>query len=227
MANEDNIPVVAIDGPAGAGKGAIGQRLAITLGWWFLDSGALYRSAAYLVQTMGISVPDPKLTELLSSLQFESVPTGDGGEATIILNGEDVSSKIRNSEVGNAASVLAADPTVRSCLLEIQRAFCRTPGLVADGRDMGTVVFPDARLKIYLTADLEIRAKRKYLQLKTTENYVKFVEFYGKMAERDERDSSRSDAPLSVADDAFVLDTSNLSLDEVETIIVDKITTRI
>ncbi len=211
--SSSDAPVVTLDGPAGAGKGAVGQRLALALGWHFLDSGALYRACAYAVESERIDAE--KVAVRLREIQFDSIPDLELGDARVILDNEDITSKVRTSAYGELASKLAANPKVREGLLRVQHRMRRTPGLIADGRDMGTVVFPDATVKVYLSADLEIRAKRKYEQLKQMDNCVKLSSLYTQLNNRDHRDSTRTHAPLAVPAGAFTLDTSHMSLEQV------------
>lgn len=218
-------PVVTIDGPAGSGKGATGQRLALGLGWHFLDSGALYRTCAYVLERDGIAEDDAP--EHLSTIDFRCVPKDGGDVASVFLDGEDVGAEIRTMECGRLASKLATRPEIRAALLKVQHALLRPPGLVADGRDMGTVVFPQAIVKIYLTADAKIRARRKYQQLKLAGNCVKLDSLYREILDRDFRDSTRLHAPLVVPDGAFELDTSALSLDEVTEALLEEITSHL
>ena len=208
-----DIPVVTLDGPSGSGKGTVSQRLATELGWHYLDSGAIYRALAYAADRAGFTGPDDA-AGLALNLDLSFRPADDGG-AAVLLDGEDITDAIRTEECGALASRLAAEPAVRAALLERQRRFCQSPGLVADGRDMGTVVFPDARVKIYLTASPEVRAERRYKQLKAkgkNDNIARLLEV---IRERDARDADRETSPMKPAADAIVLDTSDLSLDEV------------
>jgi cytidylate kinase len=208
------VPVVTIDGPSGSGKGTIAEALARRLGWHRLDSGALYRSVGVAAIQRGIDLNDTAaLTEMVNGLQlsFSAVPGGD----CVQLDGHDISAAIRSEPAGRAASEVAALPAVRRALLERQRAFAAPPGLVADGRDMGTVVFPQALLKVFLTASSEQRAQRRYKQLKEKGIDVSLRDLSKGIADRDRRDSSRSIAPLRPADDARMLDSTNLSPAEV------------
>ena len=205
--------MVTLDGPAGSGKGAVGQRLALELGWHFLDSGALYRACAFILSQD--HVDSSQAVVRLRDIAFSSVPDLVAGDARVLLDSEDITSKVRTSACGELASKLASKPHVRECLLDVQRRMRRAPGLVADGRDMGTVVFPDATVKIYLTADLRIRAKRKHEQLKQMGNYVKLSNLYKEMKERDYRDSTRTHAPLVKPAGAVSIDTSYMTLEQV------------
>jgi len=208
-------PVVTVDGPSGTGKGTITQILAEKLGWNMLDSGALYRVLALAVKSHAIDFNDiPSITKLAQYLNVEFKP-GEKMQANIFLEGQEVSDTIRTEEMGNCASIVAAIPSVREALLTRQLAFRQLPGLIADGRDMGTVVFPQAILKIYLTARPEERAKRRYKQLKEKGINVNIPALSREIAERDERDASRPVAPLKPADDAVVIDTSEMGIDEV------------
>ena len=208
------IPVVTIDGPSGSGKGTIAAGLARSLGWHRLDSGALYRSVGLAAALKGIPLDDEAglagMTQGLE-LRFAEGPDGE----SIHLEGRDISAAIRSEEAGRAASQVAALPAVRRALLARQRAFAVAPGLVADGRDMGTVVFPDALLKLYLTASAEARAERRHKQLIEKGIDVSLRDLSQGIAERDRRDSSRSVAPLCAADDAIVLDSTDLGPAEV------------
>ena len=211
--NEGAPPVVTLDGPAGSGKGAVGQRLALEMGWHFLDSGALYRACAYILKRERLD--SSQAVARLRRIAFLSVPDVASGDSRVLIDSEDVTSKVRTSACGELASKLAAKPHIRDCLLDVQQRMRRMPGLVADGRDMGTVVFPDAAVKIYLTADLRIRAKRKHEQLKQMGNYVKLSNLYNEMKERDYRDSTRAHAPLAKPAGAVTLDTSHMTLEQV------------
>lgn len=204
------VPVVAIDGPSGSGKGTIAQALATELGWHFLDSGALYRILAYAAQRRGIDLDDAgRLAELGRNLPVEF----STNSSKILLDDVDISTEIRTESAGNAASRVAAIPAVREALLARQRAFRRPPGLVADGRDMGTGVFPDAPLKLFLTASAEERARRRYNQLIGKGLSASLSTLAADIAERDRRDANRAVAPLRPADDAIVIDTTTLDID--------------
>lgn len=204
------VPVIAIDGPSGSGKGTIAQALATELGWHFLDSGALYRILAYAAQRRGIELDD---AERLAELGRNLPVTFSAKSSKILLDNIDISNEIRTESAGNAASRVAAVPAVRDALLARQRGFRRPPGLVADGRDMGTVVFPDAPLKLFLTASAEERARRRYNQLIEKGLSASLSTLAADIAERDRRDANRAVAPLRPADDAIVIDTSTLDID--------------
>lgn len=207
-------PVLAIDGPSGSGKGAVARRVAAALGWNLLDSGALYRLTALAAWRRGEdSAREAVLAQIAANLEVRF--TVDAlGEEQVWLAGDDVSAEIRTEECGRMASRIAALPAVRKALLGLQRSFRRPPGLVADGRDMGTMVFPDALLKVFLTASPEVRAERRYKQLKDKGIDVSLPALSQHIEERDKRDSERSVAPLRAAEDARLLDSSNLTIEE-------------
>jgi len=212
--SQADVPVIAVDGPGGSGKGTITTRLANHLGWNFLDSGALYRLTALAVIKNQVSLEDEvSLGDLAANLdiRFET----SGSDVVSWLDGEDVSDSLRKEETGVMASRVAAIPAVRKALAERQRRVRQAPGLVADGRDMGTVIFPDAKLKIFLTASAEIRAERRHKQLKEKGERVKLTRLFREIKARDLRDQSRSVAPLRPAEDAVIIDSSDLSIDEV------------
>ncbi len=204
------VPVITVDGPSGAGKGTVAKLLAEQLKFKILDSGALYRLTGLLVNRAGNGFDnEAQAAELASSMQVEF--TADG----VILNGEDVSLAIRTESAGNDASKVAAMPAVRAALLDWQKAFAKMPGLIADGRDMGTTVFPQAQLKIFLTASAEERAQRRHKQLNEKGISSNIAALAAEIAERDERDRTRASSPLVPADDAIVIDSTSLSIDEV------------
>jgi cytidylate kinase len=208
-------PVITLDGPGGAGKGTIAKLVARHLGWHLLDSGALYRLTALASLKAGIDLSnESRVAEEAAGLdvEFQVTPELD---IQVLLAGEEVSQQLRTEETGAAASLVAALPSVRDALLDRQRRFQQPPGLVADGRDMGTVVFPQAPLKIFLTASLEERAQRRYNQLKEQGVSASIQSLLRELAERDERDANRKVAPLRPAEDAIMLDSTELSIDEV------------
>ena len=209
-------PVITIDGPSGSGKGTVAGILAKRLGWNLLDSGALYRLLAFAAGNHGVALDNEALLEKLAAhLDVQFIGATDGKPARIILEGDDVTHAIRSETVAAGASKVAALPAVRDALLQRQRAFLEFPGLVADGRDMGTVVFPDAPLKVFLTASAEERARRRYLQLKAKGDDVSLSGLLDEIRARDERDTQRAIAPLKPAADAIQLDSTELSVEQV------------
>ena len=209
-----DVSVIAIDGPTGSGKGTICRALARELGWHLLDSGALYRSAALYATREKLDIRDPEaMARVATGLDVEFSP-GAESELTF-LDGDDVTGLLRTETCGAIASEIAAMPAVRAALLERQRAFAREPGLVADGRDMGSMVFPNACLKVFLTASAEVRVQRRYKQLKGKGIDVSLPSLSREIARRDERDASRQVAPLRPATDARVLDSTELTSEEV------------
>jgi CMP/dCMP kinase len=215
MTNKVPVPVLTIDGPSGSGKGTIAHRVASELGWHLLDSGALYRLTALAVARAGIDdANESQLAEIAARLEVRFV-TADNGDEQIFLFGEEVSAAVRDEQCGLMASKIAPLPAVRQALVRLQRSFHMAPGLVADGRDMGTVIFPAARLKVFLTASAAERAKRRHKQLKDKGIDVSLPALSRDIEDRDRRDTERSVAPLRPADDARVLDSSHLNIDEV------------
>ncbi|MCU7916969.1 MAG: (d)CMP kinase [Candidatus Thiodiazotropha sp. (ex Epidulcina cf. delphinae)] len=214
----DKIRVVTIDGPSGSGKGTLALRVAQTLGWRFLDSGAIYRVLGLMVERAGISSDHVgKVVDMAKKMPLSF------SQGSTLLDGEDVSDAIRTETVGNAASKVAAIPDVRRALLDWQRGYAEPPGLVADGRDMGTVVFPAAEVKIFLTASAEERALRRYKQLKGKGLGVNLARLTEEIRERDERDSNRSVAPLKASASALQLDSTSLTIDEVFQKVMQKV----
>ena len=202
-----SVPVITIDGPSGVGKGTLAQYLVCKTGFHLLDSGAIYRALAYGAVKNEIPLDDiPGLVALSTHLPVEFKAT------SILYEGEDVTSKVRNEEVAAVASTVAVIPEVRAALLQRQKDFANLPGLVADGRDMGTVVFPSSPVKLYLTASAEIRAERRVKQLKNQGIDANIAQITQDIKERDERDTGRKTAPLKPADDAIIIDTSNLDI---------------
>jgi len=211
-----SVPVITIDGPTASGKGTVAQRVATALGWSVLDSGALYRLTAFAVLEMGVNPADSQAVAQVGrdlDVEFHS--------AGVRLNGQEVSALIRQEEVGNLASRLAPSPPLRAALLGRQRAFRQPPGLVADGRDMGTIVFQDADLKIFLVADVVSRAQRRCKQLIEKGISANLDNLLADMRERDARDTDRAVAPLLPAQDAHVVDSSNLTIDQTVQSILD------
>jgi cytidylate kinase len=208
------VPVITLDGPSGSGKGTISQRLAEQLGWHYLDSGALYRLLACAAARDGIALDDVDGLVALAGRIHGEFGFSAAGEERVLLDGVPVTTELRTEQLGNAASRIAALPAVRAALLAWQRRYRQLPGLVADGRDMGTVVFPDADLKIFLTANPAERAIRRYNQLKNIGKEVTLESVVGEVKARDERDRSRAASPLVPAVDAHLLDNSSLDVEE-------------
>lgn len=207
----EHIPVITLDGPGGVGKGTISTLVAQELGWHYLDSGALYRLTALAAQQKGVNFADiDAVADIAEHLQVEFLPQGG-----IFLDGKEAEALIRTEQAGANASKVAAIPEVREALFKRQKTFLQPPGLVADGRDMGTSIFPNADLKVFLTASADERAKRRHKQLIEKGNNVKIESLRKEIQERDERDMNRSASPLKPAEDAHIIDTSDLSIDEV------------
>jgi len=212
---EKPVPVITVDGPSGVGKGTLSQLLARRFGWHFLDSGALYRLTAMAAQRHGVALDDEPAVAAVAAALDVVFQTGDQGQVRVLLENHDVSDDIRTEQAGNNASKVAALPAVREALLQRQRDFAIAPGLVADGRDMGTTVFPEADLKIFLTASARVRAERRYKQLKEKGFDANLMSLIEEIEQRDERDRSRSASPLRPAEGAVSIDTSSKSIDEV------------
>ncbi len=223
LSTQQVVPVLTIDGPGGSGKGTISAKVAQILGWHYLDSGALYRLLGLAARRAGVSTADETaLVPLIERMHIKFGPE----QGAVWLDEEEVSSELRTETSGAAASEVAVHPAVRQSLLELQHDFRQMPGLVADGRDMGTVVFPDAPLKIYLTASAEERANRRYKQLIAKGIDVNLSDLFVDIAARDERDSSRAASPLRPADDAVLIDTTEIGIEEVVAIVLDLIRKR-
>lgn len=209
-------PVITIDGASGTGKGVVTQLVAKKLGWRLLDSGALYRVLALAAQKHGVALDnEPALQVLAEHLDVQFVATDTSSLPQILLESQDVTETIRTEKMGNAASKVAAFSAVRAALLSRQRAFQEAPGLATDGRDMGTVVFPNADIKIFLTASAKERAHRRYNQLKEKGVDVNLSDLIEELRERDKRDQERAVAPLKPADDAIIIDTDQLNIEQV------------
>jgi cytidylate kinase len=207
------IPVITIDGPSGSGKGAIAQMLAKELNWHFLDSGMLYRAVGWAALERKIDVSDhAALQQLVNDLNLHMTIAEIGDEAKILVDQQDITDDIRSEACGQMASITSAIPLVRAALLDRQRQFRQAPGLVTDGRDMGTVVFPDATIKFYLTASVEERANRRYSQLKRKGKHDSLPDILRELRVRDERDANRAIAPAKPADDVILVDTTSLDV---------------
>ncbi len=213
---EKAVPVLTIDGPSGSGKGTISRAVADALGWHLLDSGALYRAVGYAASMEGIDLSDAQaVTRCAQTTKIGFHDPRDGGETRVLVNGHDATAEIRTETCGAAASAIAAIPTVRAALLDKQRSFREAPGLVADGRDMGTVVFADAPYKVFLTARAEERARRRYKQLKEKGLNVTLSSLLREIEARDERDANRKVAPLRPALGALIVDTTGMPVADV------------
>jgi CMP/dCMP kinase len=207
------VPVLAIDGPSGAGKGTVSRRLAKILGWNYLDSGSIYRSLAIALSQDNTDLTH--LSDILAIAQAMQLSFNSGDELLVKLNGKDITSQLGTETTGNTASIIAAIPEVRQVLLQKQKDFKKLPGLVADGRDMGTVVFPEANTKIFLTASVSERATRRYKQLIEKGIDVNIQKITSEIEARDRRDTDRAAAPLAQADKAHYIDSSSMTIDEV------------
>jgi len=210
------VSVLAIDGPSGSGKGTIASRVAQALGWHLLDSGALYRAVGFAAGMEGLDLSDAEaVTRCAQKTKIGFRDPKDGGETRVIVNGLDATDDIRTETCGAAASAIAAIPSVRAALFDKQRSFRKAPGLVADGRDMGTVIFPDAGFKVFLTASADERARRRYKQLKEKGLGVTLAALLREIQARDVRDAERPVAPLKPATDAILIDSTGMSIDTV------------
>ena len=221
------VPVIAIDGPSGSGKGTVSRLLARRLGWHLLDSGALYRLVALAGLARGLDPQDEAGHAAVAASLDARFEVDGAGEERVLLDGRDVTGELRSETTGSAASRVAAMPAVRAALIGRQRGFATAPGLVADGRDMGSIVFPDAPLKIFLTASPEERARRRHKQLIEKGLTVNLADLSREIRERDHRDANRSVAPLRAAADAVVIDSTNVGVDDVVAQIEDLARSRI
>ncbi len=209
-----SVPVITVDGPSGVGKGAVSAALAKTLGWHLLDSGAVYRAIGWVAQHRHVDPEDEKaLVSLCQSVDLRFEPSAEG--VCVYIDGQQVEDELRSEATSQMASKVAAIPAVRHALLALQHDFRQMPGLIADGRDMGTVVFPDAVAKIFLTASPQERAQRRYKQLKEKGEHVIFDRLFSDITERDQRDRDRAVSPTVPASDAKVIDSTDMSLDAV------------
>ena len=209
------IPILTIDGPSGSGKGTISRAVAERLGWHYLDSGALYRAVGLAAAWEGVDLSDAEAVAQCARRTEIRFETQGAGEPHVIVNGKDATRQLRTETAGAAASAIAAQPPVRAALVDLQHGFRRLPGLVADGRDMGTVIFPDAPYKVFLTASAGERAQRRYKQLKEKGVSVNLDSLLHEIAARDERDAGRAVAPLKPAEDAVVVDSTGTPIAEV------------
>jgi len=210
------VPVLTIDGPSGSGKGTVSRLVAERLGWRLLDSGALYRAVGYAAGAAGLDLSDvDAVTRCAQSTRIRFQPSVDGLDTRVLVNGHDATDELRTETAGAAASAIASIPSVRQALVDLQLGFRKAPGLVADGRNMGTVIFPDAAYKVFLTASAAERAKRRYKQLKEKGLSVTLSGLQREIEARDARDASRAVAPLKPADDAVLVDTTGMPIDEV------------
>ncbi len=210
-----SVPVLTIDGPSGSGKGTICRAVADRLGWHYLDSGALYRAVGLASAWEGVDLSDPEAVAACAARTEIRFEDDASGEPRVIVNGKDATHQLRMETAGAAASAIAAHPPVRAVLLALQKGFRRPPGLIADGRDMGTVVFPDSRYKVFLTASAAERAKRRHKQLKDKGVSVNLDSLLHEIAARDERDAGRAVAPLRPAEDAVIVDSTGMPITEV------------
>ena len=213
----NHFPVIAIDGPSASGKGTVAQLVASKLGFNYLDSGALYRIVAFAAHQNNIAWTDAlAVTACAKTLKIEFI------NEQVLLNNQDVSNEIRTEEIGKGASQVAVHAPLRAALVDMQHSFCKAPGLVADGRDMGTVIFPEAELKVFLTASTETRALRRYKQLQGKNQPANYENILQDLTERDARDKGRASAPLLMADDAILLETDNVGISDAVDYILQK-----
>jgi CMP/dCMP kinase len=213
----NHFPVIAIDGPSASGKGTVAQLVADKLGFHYLDSGALYRIVAFAAQQNNIAWNDAlAVTACAKTLKIEFI------NEQVLLKNQDVSNEIRTEEIGKGASQVAVHAPLRAALVDMQHSFCKAPGLVADGRDMGTVIFPEAELKVFLTASTETRALRRYKQLQGKNQPANYENILQDLTERDARDKGRASAPLLMADDAILLETDNVGISDAVDYILQK-----
>lgn len=214
MSPSSSVPILTIDGPSGSGKGTISRLVADKLGWRLLDSGALYRAVGYAAGMEGLDLSDAEaVTRCAQDTKIRFVAATDGSDTRVLVNGHDATDELRTETAGAAASAIASIPSVRQALVDMQLGFRKAPGLVADGRDMGTVIFPDAPFKVFLTASAAERAKRRYKQLKEKGLSVTLATLQREIEARDARDASRTVAPLKPAADAVFIDTTGMGID--------------
>lgn len=222
------VPVITIDGPSGSGKGTIAQLLAKSLGWHYLDSGAVYRAFGWAVLHYQVDYHDlTAISALASRIKITMQPADIGESATVIVDDQDVTEDIRSEACGQMASITSAIPLVRDAMLAEQRSFQKMPGLVTDGRDMGTVVFPDAVLKFYLVASAEERANRRYHQLKKKGQHASLADILSELCVRDERDANRAVAPAKPADDVILIDSTTLDINGVMQVVLQAVKNKI